>query len=122
MEGQKLREHSYSDSDSDDGITTEAFERMLDERRSRSEGTEVLKAKKWTDLKIGKIYTIRSYRQVKTMYGDATLINTQKGDVWCPQHLSDKIDGKRTPMFVRPLGLKQCKNSKNKYHAYDLLC
>ena len=121
MEDQKLRERSYSDSDSDDGITTEEFERMLDERRSRSEGTEGLKAKKWTDLKIGKIYTIRSYRKVKTMYGDAALINTQKGDVWCPQHLYDKIDGKNTPMFVRPLGLKQCKNNKNKYHAYDLV-
>ena len=123
MEDQKLIERSYSnnsDSESDDeSISSEAFEKRLNKQRSTF--MEDKKAIKWTDLKIGKIYTIRSYRKVKTMYGDATLINTQKGEVWCPHHLYDKIDGKNTPMFVRPLGLKQCKNNKNKYHAYDLV-
>ena len=123
MEDQKQIERSYSnnsDSDSDDeSLTTEVFEKMLNKQRSTF--IDYKKAMKWTDLKIGKIYTIRSYRKVKTMYGDSTLIKTWKGDVWCPKHLYDEIKGKNTPMFVRPLGLKQCKNNKNKFHDYDLV-
>ena len=48
--------------------------------------------------------------------------------MWAPDHMRKerkKIVNAEIypfpPFYVRPLGLKQCRNSKTKYHAYDLV-
>lgn len=93
-------------------ITEEEFEEMLKEQNEYN-------TKKWSDLEINKIYTIVDYRTV----GESTiLILKDNGEVWSPSHLATKIVDKEPPFYVRPLGLKPCKNNKkNKYHAYDLI-
>ena len=50
------------------------------------------------------------------------------GEVWAPDNLKTRIQKKKKknklklPMYIRPRGLKSCKdNPANKYHAYDLV-
>ena len=108
-------------------ITTDEFEQMLDVTTDKFE--KLLKdqseydTKKWSDLVINKIYTITSFKTIDTSNGENMILTLKgNGEVWCPTHLATKIDGKKTPFYVRPLGLKPCKNNKkNKYHAYDLV-
>ena len=97
-------------------ITTDEFEKLLEEQNQHD-------IKKWADLEIGKIYTITAYRTVNTSIGVGVILTLLNyGEVWCPLHLVYKINGNTPPFYVRPLGLKPCKgNSKNKYHAYDLV-
>ena len=97
-------------------ITTDEFDKMLKEQNS-------LDTKKWTDLELGKIYTITHFKTVETSIGSSTVLTLlNNGEVWSPPHLADKINDKEPPFYVRPLGLRPCKgNKKNKYHAYDLV-
>ena len=97
-------------------ITEEEFEELLKEQNEYN-------TKKWSDLEINKIYTIVDYKTVNTNNGEGTiLILKDNGEVWSPSHLATKIEDKEPPFYVRPLGLKTCKNNrKNKYHAYDLI-
>lgn len=125
MEDQKLSEQSYSSSsDSDDDIPTEQFERLLNKQKKAKaiQDIQFKKAIKWSELKINKIYTITSYKTVKTTYGETPILTLSNNkNVWCPQHLYNKINKASTPLFVRPLGLKKCTNSNNMYHSYDLV-
>ena len=97
-------------------ITVDEFEKLLEEQSQYD-------THKWTDLKIKTIYTITDYRTIETSIGESTLLTIKGvGEVWSPSHLIKKIEGKDAPFYVRPLGLKPCKNNKkNKYHAYDLV-
>ncbi len=97
-------------------ITEAEFDELLEQQSQYD-------TKKWTDLEIKKIYTITSYRTVDTSNGESLVLTLKdNGDVWCPAHLAKKIEGKEPPFYIRPLGLKPCKNNKkNKYHAYDLV-
>ena len=97
-------------------ITTDEFETLLKEQSQ-------FDRKKWTDLKINSIYTITDCRTIDTTIGESLILTLKdNGEVWCPEHLAKKIEGKEPPFYVRPLGLKPCKNNKkNKYHAYDLV-
>ena len=97
-------------------ITTEEFEELLKEQSEYD-------TQKWSDLEINKIYTITNYRTIETSNGESVILTLKdNGEVWCPTHLATKIEGKEPPFYVRPLGLKPCKNNKkNKYHAYDLV-
>lgn len=97
-------------------ITEEEFDEMLKIQSKYN-------TKKWTDLEKNKIYTITSYRMLETQNGIGTILTLKdNGEVWCPSHLATKIEDKEPPFWVRPLGLKPCKNNKkNKYHAYDLI-
>lgn len=97
-------------------ITTGKFEQLLkDQSRYNTQ--------KWSDLEINKIYTITNYKTITTSNGESVILTLKdNGEVWCPVHLAEKIEGKEPPFYVRPLGLKPCKNNKkNKYHAYDLV-
>lgn len=117
---QKLQEQksniSVDDNSSDEEITSEEFDKMFNKQRSYN-------IQKWTDLKIGKIYTITSFKRVNTIYGVGLILSLKNhGDVWAPSHLFTKIENKKPPFYVRPLGLRNCKNNKtNQYHAYDLV-
>ena len=97
-------------------ISIDKFEQLLKEQNEY--GT-----KKWSDLEINKIYTITKYRTIDTSNGVSVILTLKDNDeVWCPAHLATKIEDKEPPFYVRPLGLKPCKNNKNnKYHAYDLV-
>ena len=97
-------------------ITTDEFEELLKEQSQ-------FDTKKWTDLEINNIYTSTDYRTINTDNGESVILTFKDNDeVWCPAHLAKKIEGKEPPFYVRPLGLKPCKNNKkNKYHAYDLV-
>ena len=97
-------------------ITESEFDELLKEQSQYD-------TKKWTDLEIKKIYTITEYRTVDTSNGESLVLTLKdNGEVWSPPHLAKKIDGKEPPFYIRPLGLKPCKNNKkNKYHSYDLV-
>lgn len=94
----------------------EEFDEMLKEQ-------SFYDTKRWTDLEINQIYSITSFRAVETSNGESVILTLKdNGDVWCPAHLANKINDKEPPFYIRPLGLKPCKNNKkNKYHAYDLV-
>lgn len=102
--------------DDDYTPTKEEFEELLKEQSQ-------FDTKKWTDLEINNIYTITDYREINTDNGVSVILTLKdNGEVWSPAHLTKKIEGKEPPFYVRPLGLKPCKNNKkNKYHAYDLV-
>lgn len=97
-------------------ITIDEFEELLKEQSEYD-------TQRWTDLEINKIYTITSCRTVDTSNGESVVLTLKdNGEVWSPPHLAKKIDGKEPPFYIRPLGLKPCKNNKkNKYHSYDLV-
>ena len=97
-------------------ITTKEFDAMLKEQTQYD-------TQKWTDLELNKVYTITAYRKVETSNGQSVILTLlNNGEVWAPSHLVNKINSKEPPFYVRPLGLKPCKNNKkNKYHAYDLV-
>ena len=109
-----------SDDDSDDDISLDEFERMLEKQRSKSKSNNT---QKWTDLKINKIYKIKEFKTVNTSNGESMILTLKdNGEVWCPKYLATKIKDKQLPLYVRPLGLKPCKNNKrNNYHAFDLV-
>ncbi len=87
-------------------ITEAEFDELLEQQSQYD-------TKKWTDLEIKKIYTITSYRTVDTSNGESLVLTLKdNGDVWCPAHLAKKIEGKEPPFYIRPLGLKPCKNNK----------
>ena len=89
-------------------ITTDEFEELLKEQSEYD-------TQRWTDLEINKIYTITSYRTVDTSNGESVVLTLKdNGEVWCPAHLAKKIEGKEPPFYIRPLGLKPCKNNKKK--------
>ena len=97
--------------------TIKEFEEMLKEQSQYD-------TKKWADLELNKIYVITGHKTLQTGEDEKGYIVTIKdvGDVWCPAHLGNKIEVKKPPFYVRPLGLRPCKNNrKNKYHAYDLV-
>ena len=92
-------------------ITTAQFDELLKEQTPEYN--------KWSDLEENKIYTVTNTKMVDTQYGKSmilTLLNN--GDVWAPEHLKYKICNGDTyanpPFYVRPLGLKPCKNNKKK--------
>lgn len=97
-------------------ISIDEFEQLLKEQSEYD-------TKKWSDLENNKIYTITEYRTIDTNNGESMILTLKdNGEVWCPTHLATKIADKEPPFYVRPLGLKLCKNNKkNKYHAYDLV-
>ena len=103
-------------------LTTEEFDKLLEEQTPLYN--------KWTDLEINKIYTITN----------TALVNTKKAKRWfkhcttmakyglqttLKQEFKKKKKKKnklKLPMYIRPRGLKSCKdNPANKYHAYDLV-
>ncbi len=102
-----------------DEITTEQFDELLKEQHYET--------KKWTDLKQNKVYTVTNVKMVDTQNGQSMILRLLfNGEVWAPDHLKRKICNGNThanpPFYVRPLGLKPCKNNMtNKYHAYDLV-
>ena len=77
-------------------------------------------------LKLTK-YTVTNTKTVDTEKGKSMILSLlNKGDVWAPEHLKNRILNSdyyyNPPFYVRPLGLKQCKNKPmNKYHAYDMV-
>ena len=95
-------------------ISEEAFNLLLEEQKQ---------TKKWRDLEEGKIYTITDFKEIDTEYGETMVLTIEDfGDVWAPSHLSKKIKGGSTPIYVRPTGEKRSqKNKKNKYYSYDLV-
>ena len=101
-------------------VTTSEFEKLLQKQKSEHE------TKKWSDLVINEIYTVTGTRMVHTQNGLSMILTLlDDGEVWAPERLKNKIaDGetyKYPPFYVRPLGLKPCKNNpRNKYHAFDL--
>ena len=98
-------------------ITTAQFDELLEEQNQNS-------TKKWTDLEVNKIYTITDTKIVETEYGPSMVLTLlDNGEVWAPGHLKDKLEkSAKPPYYMRPLGLKPCKNNKkNRYHAYDLV-
>ena len=112
----KMKAQKQSNAQMQTDITEEEFEEMLKEQSEYN-------TKKWSDLEIKKIYTITDYKTVETSNGESTILTLKdNGNVWCPSHLATKIEDGEPPFYVRPLGLKPCKNNKkNKYHAYDLI-
>ena len=74
------------------------------------------------------MYKITDTKNVQTQNGDGMVLTVLKKcvrfDVWAPERLRQKPLISEIyplpPFYVRPLGLKPCKNSKNKYHAYDI--
>ena len=96
------------------------FEKLLEKQKSEHE------KKKWSDLVINEIYTVTGTRTVHTQNGRSMLTLLNDGEVWAPERLKNKIaDGetyKYPSFYVRPLGLKPCKNNpRNKYHSFDLV-
>ena len=78
----------------------------FDELLKESKTTEV---KKWSDLEIVKVYIIKPYKDVNTVNGPSTVLTMKRfREVWCPGHIAEKIDDKKPPFSVRPLGLKPC--------------
>ena len=80
---------------------------------------------KWVDLEINKIYTVTNTTMVNTKKGETMVLSLYNySDVWAPGHLKSRIaeNNLSPPLYIRPLGLKPCKNNPaNKYHAYDLV-
>ncbi len=99
-------------------LTTAQFGDLLQEQNQYS-------TKKWPDLEKNKIYTITDYKTVETRIGVSMIISLlNNGEVWAPAHLKEKLETSEVelPYYIRPLGLKPCKdNKKNKYHAYCLI-
>ena len=102
-------------------ITTAQFEKILKEQ------TPEYDTQNWTDLKINKIYTVTNTKMVDTQIGKSIILSLlDNGDFWAPEHIKNKIlnsdNYNNPPFYVRPLGLKPCKNNpRNKYYAYDIV-
>jgi hypothetical protein len=94
------------------------------------------KAIAWSQLAINEIYKIEDKRIIlKTKFGKGMILRVSNVDgntyhVWSPNLLSQKLleegeDKKKVvkfPCFIRPLGLKQCKNDTSRsYQAFQLL-
>ena len=100
-------------------ITTAQFDKLLKEQTPQYN--------KWSDLEINKIYTVINTKMVDTQNGKSMILSLlNNGDVWAPEHLKNRILNSdyyyNPPFYVRPLGLKSCKNKPmNKYHAYDIV-
>ena len=98
-------------------LTTTEFEKLLEEQTPQNS--------KWSDFEINKIYGVTDIKMVDTQKGQAMVLSLLKyGEVWAPDHLKSRIIKNKLspPLFIRPLGLKPCKNNpSNKYHAYDLV-
>ena len=62
---------------------------------------------------------------VNTQKGESMVLSLlNNGEVWAPGHLKSRIaeNNLSPPLYIRPLGLKPCKNNPaNKFHAYDLV-
>jgi hypothetical protein len=100
-------------------ITEQEFDAALDELML------LKKTKQWTELEVGKIYTILDTKGIDTKYGRSMVLTINNvGDVWAPKSLAIKIDkaAKKPPHHVRPTGSKPCKNNENyKWQSYDLI-
>ena len=100
-----------------DPPTVAEFDRLLKEQTPEYS--------KWTDLEINKIYTVTNTTMVNTKKGETMVLSLYNhGEVWIPDHLKTRItkNNLSPPLYIRPLGLKPCKdNPANKYHAYDLV-
>ena len=88
-------------------ITTAQFEKLLKEQ------TPEYDTQKWTDLEINKIYTVTNTKMVDIQIGKSIILSLlNKGDVWAPGHLKNKILNSdyyhNPPFYVKPLGLKPC--------------
>ena len=81
--------------------------------------------KKWNDLEIGKIYIVKDTGVVTTQKGESMVLTLKNnGAVWAPGHLKKRVIEQNIcpPFYIRPQGLKPCKNNPaNKYYAYDLV-
>jgi hypothetical protein len=96
-------------------ITEKEFDAMLKEQKQ-------YETQKWADLKIGKLYTITNTKIIDTAFGESTILTIEGvGEVWAPSSLAEKIKTNTPPFYVRPNGLKPCRNNKHKYHSYDLI-
>ena len=98
-------------------ITTAEFNRLLEEQTPQYS--------KWSDLEINKIYTVTNTTMVNTQKGESMVLSLlNNGEVWAPGHLKSRIaeNNLSPPLYIRPLGLKPCKNNPaNKFHTYDLV-
>ena len=100
-----------------DPSTAAKFDRLLKEQTPEYS--------KWTDLEINKIYTVTNTTMVNTKKGETMVLSLYNyGEVWAPDHLKTRItkNNLSPPLYIRPLGLKPCKdNPANTCHAYDLV-
>ena len=92
-------------------ITSQEFERRLKEESSL--------CRKWTELEVGKVYTLMGNRMVDTKYRESMILLLKNyGAVWAPNHLKKRLsDDHNFPKYIKPKRLVKCKNSLNKYHG-----
>ena len=98
-------------------ITDEQFEQKLREN-------QILK---WRDLEKGKIYEVKKFFEIETVYGEAWIIELiDDRKIFAPSSLGNLFEKKKdvitTPFYIRPTGMKRsCKNENNQYYSFDVV-
>ena len=85
---------------------SQAISQIIEKFDELLQKSKTTKVRKWSDLEIGTVYIIRSYRDVNTVNGPSRVLTIKGfGEVWCEGDLAEKIADKKYSICCYTLGL-----------------